>query len=259
MTGVLHELGGFLLFIRQILHTWRVTDGNRKPIFTQMAKICYSALPTIAFAGIFVGAILVIQFDLMLRAYDAESLLGGLNTSAVVREVGPLIISFLLAGKIGAFTAAELGTMRVTEQIDAIECLGTNPIQYLVVPRFIAIVMASVLLLGLGLVISIGGAMFIAQTVAGVNYLEFAHSIPRFTGIGTLMGGMLKCFVYGVIVAGVSCYKGYTASGGARGVGRAVNEAAIYINFFVILGNFFTSQLIDVLRNLAAFASGVLR
>jgi phospholipid/cholesterol/gamma-HCH transport system permease protein len=254
MTRVLHELGAFALFVRLVWRTWRTTRDNRAAIAEQMARVCLQALPTIAFAGLFTGAILVIQFHLMLKAYDAESMLGGLNTSAVVREVGPLIISFLLAGKIGAYTAAELGTMRVTEQIDAVECLGANPIQYLIVPRFVAIVLSSVLLLALGLVISIGGSMVIAQLAAGVNYLQFAASVPRFSGWGTLLGGIVKCAVYGVIVAGVSCHKGYTATGGARGVGRAVNEAAVYINFFVILGDFVTSQLLGLAGNLLALA-----
>src|SRR4029077_12204370 len=123
----------------------------------------WRSLLTVMFSGVFVGAIMVVQFSMMLGKYDALSFLGGLNTSALVREVGPLIISFLLAGKIGAFTAAELGTMRVTEQIDAIECLGTNPIQYLIVPRFVGIVISSVILLLIGLLISIGGAMLVAN------------------------------------------------------------------------------------------------
>jgi phospholipid/cholesterol/gamma-HCH transport system permease protein len=181
----------------------------------------------------------------MLQQYDAQTFLGGLNTSAVVREVGPLIISFLLAGKIGAFTAAELGTMRVTEQIDAIECLGTNPLQYLIVPRFIAIVLSSVLLLVIGLMISIGGAMFVANWLCGINPLQYISSIPKFTTMGTLAGGTFKCLVYGVIVAGVSCYKGYTASGGARGVGQAVTRTAIYTNLFIVIANFLTSEFIQ--------------
>lgn len=247
---ILEELGGITIFSFQVMKTLFTTRGNLRPIIAQISDVSYRSLSTVAFAGVFVGAILVLQFNLILIQYDAQIFLGGLNTSAVVREVGPLIISFLLAGKVGAYTAAELGTMRVTEQIDAIQCLGTNPLQYLVVPRFIAIVISSVLLLGAGLLVSVAGAMLIATLLCGMNPLQYAQSIPRFTGIDTLVGGMFKSFVYGVIVAAVACYKGYTASGGARGVGRAVTLAAVYTNLYIVIANYLTSNFLDLLRGL---------
>src|SRR4029077_13624236 len=132
----------------------------------------WRSLLTVMFSGVFVGAIMVVQFSMMLGKYDALSFLGGLNTSALVREVGPLIISFLLAGKIGAFTAAELGTMRVTEQIDAVECLGTARAQYLIVPRFLGIVLSSLILLEIGLIVSIMGALGVATALGKSNPLQ---------------------------------------------------------------------------------------
>ena len=242
---LLHELGGIGLFLGQIWRTFWRTDGNFRPIIAQMASVSLRSLSTVIFAGAFVGAILVLQFNLMLQKYDAQLLLGGLNTSACIREVGPLIISFLLAGKVGAFTAAELGTMRVTEQIDAIECLGTDSMQYLILPRFIAIVLSSLILLVIGLMVSLGGAMLVAQLACGVNPLQYISSIPRFTGLYTFAAGAFKCVVYGTIVAAVACYKGYTASGGARGVGRAVTQAAVYTNFYIVVANFLTSYFLD--------------
>jgi phospholipid/cholesterol/gamma-HCH transport system permease protein len=248
---VLHELGGISLFGWKIACTLMRTRGNLKPILAQIADVTIRSLPTVIFAGVFVGAILVLQFNEMLAQYDAQVFLGGLNTSAVVREVGPLIISFLLAGKVGAYTAAELGTMRVTEQIEAIECLGTNPIQYLVVPRFFAIVFSSVLLLAIGLMVSVLGSVAVATTVGGMNFLQYVSSIPRFTGLETIASGMFRCLVYGTIVAGVACYKGFTASGGARGVGRAVTAAAVYTNLYIVVANFLTAQLIEFVHLMA--------
>jgi phospholipid/cholesterol/gamma-HCH transport system permease protein len=253
---LLHEIGGITLFVRRVLHTWRCTPGNGRAIVAQMAEVCLRSLPTVAFAGLFVGMILVLQFSQMLSRYDALIFLGGLNTSAVVREVGPLIISFLLAGKVGAFTAAELGTMRVTEQIEAIECLGTNPLQYLVVPRFVAIVLSSLLLLAIGLMVSVIGSVAVATTAGHLNFLEYVSSIPRFVGIGTIAAGMFRCLVYGTIVAAVSCYKGYTATGGARGVGRAVTQAAIYTNLYVVVANFLTAQFLETVGNVWSHVTG---
>jgi phospholipid/cholesterol/gamma-HCH transport system permease protein len=246
----LHDLGAIFIFFNQVGRTWLSTNGNFKPIMEQVAYVSIRSLPTVAFAGVFVGAILVLQFNQILVQYDAQSFLGGLNTSSVVREVGPLIISFLLAGKIGAYTAAELGTMRVTEQIDAIECLGTNPIQYLIVPRFVGIVVSSLLLLCIGLLISIVGAMFVAWALCGINMLQFATSVPRFTDGWTILGGMFKSLVYGFIVAGVACHRGYTASGGARGVGTAVTLAAVYTNLYIVIANFVTSHMMSTLGEL---------
>jgi phospholipid/cholesterol/gamma-HCH transport system permease protein len=245
ITAALEELGRFTLFTLKVIRTARTTRGNLRPILAQIADVSIRSLPTVAFAGVFVGAILVLEFNVMLLQYDAQSFLGGLNTSAVVREVGPLIISFLLAGKVGAYTAAELGTMRVTEQIDAIECLGTNPIQYLIVPRFVGIIVSSLILLGLGLMVSILGSLVVAATLCGINPLQYLTSVPRFTDFTTVAGGMFRSLVYGSIVAAVACYQGYNASGGARGVGRAVTLAAVYTNLYIVIANFLTANFLD--------------
>jgi len=249
MSSVLREMGSLALFFKTVIHASLQKDrsqgGRARLIREQIAEVYSRSFWTVVFSGVFVGAILALQFNAMLVDYQATSLMGGITASACIREVGPLIISFLLAGKIGAYTAAELGTMRVTEQIDAIECLGTNSIEYLVVPRFIAIVSSAVLLLVVGLLVSLGGSMIIGSLASGVNPLQFLASIPRFAGLGVFGAGMLKSLAYGFIVAGVSCHQGYTASGGARGVGRAVTWAAIYTNLYIVLANFFLGQLIE--------------
>lgn len=252
----MQEVGGIFLFFLKVLRTFCETRGNFKPILHQIAVVSIRSISTVAFSGIFVGAILVLQLNLILSKYDAQTFLGGLNTSTVIREVGPLIMSFLLAGKIGAFTAAELGTMRVTEQIDAIECLGTNPIQYLIVPRMIGITISSLILLFIGMTISIGGAMAVASAFCGINPVQFASTIPRFTSIWTLGAAMVKSLQYGSIVAAVSCHKGYTASGGARGVGRAVTGAAIYTNLYIVIANFVCTNILDYLADVVAVLRG---
>ena len=248
---LLKELGGITRFVGLTLKTaWR-TQGNWRPIVEQVTLVYTRSLTTVIFAGVFVGAILVVQFHLILAKYDAQSFLGGLNTSSVIREVGPLIISFLLAGKVGAYTAAELGTMRVTEQIEAIECLGTNPVQYLIVPRFLAITISSLLLLIVGLLISVAGSILVSTVAFNINPMQYLGSIPRFTSLWTLSCGMFRSLIYGIIVASVACYKGYTATGGARGVGRAVTQAAVYTNLYIVVANFVTGSVLDMVAELA--------
>ncbi|MBI3542833.1 MAG: ABC transporter permease [Deltaproteobacteria bacterium] len=252
MTVVLNffqEIGGLWLFSRQVKRTWLTTFGESLPmVIEQIGYVGMRSLTTVCFAGFFVGAILVIQLNLMLAQYDAQSMLGGLVTSGCIREVGPLIISFLLAGKVGAYTTAELGTMRVTEQVDAVRCLGTNPLQYLVVPRFIAIVVCSLLLLVFGLLVGLLGSMCVASLLYNMNPLQYLSSVPRFADGWTVFCGVFKSFVYGLIVASVSTYKGYNASGGAKGVGKAVTECAVYTNLLIVFANSFSSIFLDGLH-----------
>ncbi len=258
MLKIINEIGGITLFILEVLKTWKCSLSKTFPlILEQISLVGFRSLTTVLFSGFFVGAILVIQFQLMLSQYDATSLLGGLNTSATIREIGPLIISFLLAGKVGAYTAAELGTMRVTEQIDAIRCLGTNPMEYLIVPRFVAIVVCSLLLLVFGLMVGIIGSMLIASILYNINTLQYLQSVPRFTDVWSITGGIFKSFVYGIIVASVCTYKGYNTSGGAKGVGIAVTQSAIYTNLFIVFANSFTSFLLESFqRFFTALTSG---
>jgi phospholipid/cholesterol/gamma-HCH transport system permease protein len=254
--SVLHEFGGAWIFLGKVIRTFRRTSGYRRPVIEQVAEVSMRTISTVIFAGAFVGAILVLQFDVMLRRFDAQALLGGLNTSATIREVGPLIISFLLAGKVGAFTTAELASMRVTEQIDAIESLGTDPIQYLIIPRFFGIVLSSIILLAIGLFVSIGGAVLVAGIFSGMNFHQYIASIPRFAGAWTLFEGLVRSTLFSAIVATVSTFKGYNASGGARGVGRAVTESAIYINVYIVLANYVSSSLLEWLHDLVYWLTG---
>lgn len=255
LSKFLHDLGAIWLFQWNVLKTFLTTRGNLGPILDQIIYVTTRTFSTVIFAGIFAGAIICLQFNLILSEYDAQTFLGGLNTSTVVRGIGPLIISTLLAGKVGAYTAAELGTMRVTEQIEAIECLGTNPIQYLIVPRYIGIILSSLILLMVGLLVSVCGSMAIASVVCGINTLEFTNSIPKFTSLSTIAGGLFKCVVYGTIVAAVSCQQGFHTTGGARGVGRAVTRSAVYINFYIVIANYLTSAIIESTEDLAGMLS----
>jgi phospholipid/cholesterol/gamma-HCH transport system permease protein len=254
IVDVLHEFGGAWLFMGKVIRIYRRTSGYGRPIIAQVAEVSMRTMSTVIFAGVFVGAILVLQFDAMLRRFDAQALLGGLNTSATIREVGPLIISFLLAGKIGAYTTAELASMRVTEQIDAVESLGTDPIQYLIIPRFFGIVLSSVILLSIGLFVSVAGAVLVAQSFRGMNLYQYIASIPRFAGAWTLFEGLVRSTLFSTIVATISTFKGYTASGGARGVGTAVTQSAIYINIYIVLANFISTSLLEWIHDFVYWA-----
>lgn len=253
-TDFLSAWGEQALFLRKIFQEIEFSAEFKRLTFEQISSITSRSLTTVLFAGLFVGAILVVQFDVMLRTYDASILLGGITTSACIREVGPLIISFLLAGKVGAFTAAELATMKVTEQFDAIRCLGANPMRIIVVPRFIGILVSTLILLFIGLLVSTVGSVILASVVAGLNPLQYLHSMPRFASAGTLFYGFFKALAFGTAVACVSCHQGWSAGRGAKGVGRAVTMGAVHTNLWIVILDFFTSQILEALAGL--FSSG---
>lgn len=250
------ELGSMLLFIKEVALTAVHYPSSRTLIFEQIWKVTMQSVSTTALAGFFVGAIMSVQFALQMNEFGAIGFLGGLATSGTVREIGPLLIAFLLSGKIGAFTSAELGTMRVTEQIDAIRCLGANPIQEIIVPRFIGIVVASFFLLGAGLIMSIFGGALLGYFFAGVNFEQYIRHIPTIVTIPSILSGTFKSIIFALVLGTICTYKGYTATGGAKGVGKAVVSTAVMTMISIVVADWLTSTLSDLTLKLLIEAFG---
>lgn len=223
---------------------------SRQDVFFQIWKVTNDGLVVTALAGFFVGAIMTIQFAVQIQEFGALGFLGGLSTSATIREIGPLLIAFLLSGKIGAFTSAELGVMRVTEQIDAIRCLGADPIQEIIVPRFIGIIVSSFFLLAVGLLTSVGGGAFLAYVFAGINVEEYFRHIPTILNISSVLSGLIKCGVFAVLLGVICTYKGFYTSGGAKGVGQAVVSTAVTTMICIVLFDWLTSYIGAVMLEL---------
>lgn len=239
--AVFQDIGGCLLFLAEAFRSFLSRRPSRHEVFLQIWRVTSHSLTTTALAGFFVGAVMTVQFAMQVKAFGALGFLGGLATSGTIREVGPLLIAFMLSGKVGAFTSAELGTMRVTEQIDAIRCLGANPFTELILPRFIAIVVSSFFLLVAGLFMSIAGGLLLGVTFAGITAEEYLRHIPTIVTLPSILSGMGKCFVFALLLASICTYKGYTASGGAKGVGRAVVSTAVSTMVGLVLADYLTS------------------
>jgi phospholipid/cholesterol/gamma-HCH transport system permease protein len=240
---LLDDIGGCILFVGEVIRAAFRTPCTWEAICEQIWKVTVQSLPTTMMAGFFVGAIMTVQFTLQIKAFGALGYLGGLATSATVREVGPLLIAFLLSGKVGAFTSAELGTMRVTEQIDAIRCLGANPLQEIILPRFLGIVISSFLLLAAGLLMSIFGGLLLADLFSGINPEEYLRHIPTIVSKFSIGSGLFKCLIFALVLAAVCTYKGYTASGGAKGVGRSVVSTAVMTMVGIVVFDWMTSLI----------------
>lgn len=240
---ILDDIGGGVIFMGVVLRTAVASPWSIPLICEQIWKVTTQSISTTAMAGFFVGAISTVQFTLQVKEFGALGYLGGLATSGTIREVGPLLIAFMLSGKVGAFTSAELGTMRVTEQIDAIRCLGANPIQELILPRFLAIVVSSFFLLAAGLVMSVLGGMLMGMAFAGINPEEYFRHIPTIVTFNSVGSGLFKCFVFAILLAAVCTYKGYSATGGAKGVGRAVVSTAVATMVGIVVADWVTSLI----------------
>ena len=250
LTDVIDDLGGCLIFVKQVVYTGFTAPCRFESICDQIWKVTLQSLSTTAMAGFFVGAIMTVQFTMQIQTFGAMAYLGGLSTSATVREVGPLLIAFLLSGKVGAFTSAELGTMQVTEQIDAIRCLGADPIQEIILPRYIGIIISSFFLLAIGLMTSVFGGMFLAAMFSGINPDEYIRHIPTIVSEFSIANGLFKCMVFALVLASVCTYKGYTASGGAIGVGRAVVSTAVMTMVGIVVSDWLTSLISETVMNL---------
>lgn len=244
--SILDEIGGALLFLRKILSTMLSKKIKSHEVFDQIWKVTADSFFNTAMAGFFVGAIMTVQFAMQMKEFGALGYLGGLATSGTFREVGPLLIAFMLSGKVGAFTSAELGTMRVTEQIDAVRCLGADPLQEIIVPRFIGIIISSFFLLGAGLIMSVFGGMLMGQAFAGVNFEEYLRHVPMIVSPISILNGLIKCCVFAIVLATICTFKGYTTTGGAKGVGRSVVSTAVATMICIVVMDWLTSFIGEI-------------
>ncbi len=227
-------LGELTLFFLSTL-SWMATRWpRRETLFASLYQIGVRSLPVVALTGTFIGMVLAVQSYSQFRAFGLETQLGAVINRSMFRELGPVLAATMLAGRVGSSIAAELGTMRVTEQIDALVSMGTNPIRYLVVPRFIACLFMIPSLTLMAVFMGVVGGGFYCTFVLDIDqYYYFSNA--RYIGAnGDLFYGITKSFFFGAAIAILSCYRGFHCAPGAEGVGRA-STAAFVQSFVVIL------------------------
>ena len=232
--SLLRYMGGVVtLFIETVF--WMFMPPFRKrQILDQMYKVGVSSLPIVFLTSMFTGMVLVLQSANQMQRISAQMYIASLVALSMVRELGPVLTALVIAGRVGASITAELGTMKVTEQIDALETLATNPIKYLVVPRFLAlIIMLPLLTIYADFVGMLGGYIVgVFKLHIGSNmYLNMTTS-PL--GIKDLYTGLLKSVVFAIIISIISCYEGFRTSGGAQGVGRSTTLSVV-TSFILII------------------------
>ncbi|MDD9920140.1 MAG: ABC transporter permease [Alphaproteobacteria bacterium] len=242
--GFTHETGRISVFFFQALAFILRLSIPLKQFFKQAEKIGFNSLPIVILTAFFTGGVLTLQsYNGIGSSMLANSQLGRVVTLSMLRELGPVLASLMVAGRVGAAIAAELGTMRVTEQIDALITLATNPIRYLVVPRIVACALMMPLLVTLANVVGIGGGYLVATHIIGMNGTLFLES--AFNGVGEpdIVLGLVKAFVFGTIIGLMGTYQGFHTRGGAEGVGRATTVAVVFASVAILVSDYFITAL----------------
>ena len=214
---------------------------NFRHVVYQMAHLGVDTMPIIFMMILFTGMVMVWQAAPALAQAGAQSTLGGLVSLAMFRELAPVLSAVVLAGRVGAAITAEIGSMKVTEQIEALRVMATNPVAYLVVPRFVACVLMMPVLVTFANITGIMGGFLVATTEAHIGPYTFSFSIETFTEFADFTGGLIKSMVFGGIVAIVGCLKGMQAQEGAEGVGRATTSSVVVSIVWIFVSNYFLS------------------
>jgi phospholipid/cholesterol/gamma-HCH transport system permease protein len=230
------EVGGMVVLIGQIFVRLNPFKLDGPETWRNMYRIGVKSFPIILVTALLTGAIMVIQSGTYIQQYGAYGLLGWGAGYSVLREVGPILIGLMFSGRVGANNTAELGTMKVTDQIDALRALAIDPLGYLVVPRFYAMILMMFLLVVVGDFTALLGGAVTSQYMLGVDMELFAWSIVTYIKLEDLFHGLFKSIAFGFAIAVISCHFGMSTSGGAVGVGRAVNASVVgsAIAIFVI-------------------------
>lgn len=231
-----------LLFIKTVMWIFR-PPLNLKNIVQQMEEVGVNSIPVVLIMSIFTGMVLALQSYTGFRRFNAEAFIGTVVALSMVRELGPVLSGLMVSGRVGAAMAAELGTMQVTEQIDALHTLATNPIKFLIVPRFLAALFVMPVLVILADIVGIIGGYLVSTILLGTNSTIYIKRTWDYMELDDIYTGLLKSCIFGIIIATISCYQGFNTRGGAEGVGKATTRAVVLSSLIILISNYFITAL----------------
>lgn len=236
--------GKMVLFFIETIYTLFTTPFKVKNFFRQMEFIGVNSLFVVVLTGLFAGMVLALESYYAFKMFRAESLIGVTVTLSMFRELGPVLGSLMVTARAGSAIAAELGTMRVTEQIDAMDVMGVNPVGYLIVPRVMAGIIVMPILIIIVDIIGVIGGYFVGVILLGVNEGLFWQKIFDFVKCGDLYNGLIKSLFFGFILTFVACFTGYYAEKGAKGVGRATTHSVVISSVMILISDYILTALL---------------
>ncbi len=243
--GIVETTGDVTLLLVDLMRSLFRDRMNFDLFFTQAARIGVDSLPVVGITSLFVGMVLALQTGYSFKNIFNEPLyVGTVVGFSILKELGPVLTAIVVSGRIGASIAAELGTMKVTEQIDALYTLGTNPTRYLGVPRFLAAFVMLPILTVYADFLGIFGGYVISVWRLGIPAVTYWGDLLDRITVGAALHGVLKSFVFAAIVATTACYVGFRTSGGAEGVGRSTTQAVVSSMVMILISDYFLSAIL---------------
>jgi phospholipid/cholesterol/gamma-HCH transport system permease protein len=242
--GAVEETGRSLLLFSQAV-SWMARPPYRiRELVRQMDAIGVQSVELICITGAFTGMVMALQSDIALSRYRAEGLIGAAVALSLARELGPVLTALMVVGRAGSAIAAELGTMRSTEQIDALSSMAVEPVQYLVVPRIVAAILMLPLLTILFEFFGMMGAYFTVTLQLGIDWATFMTSVREYLQLSDITHGLFKSVFFGLVFSLVSCTKGFYVTGGAVGVAKATTRAVVISSLFVLASDYFLTAVL---------------
>jgi phospholipid/cholesterol/gamma-HCH transport system permease protein len=244
ITGWLNGLGSFGLLVTEAIASLCTFKVAWRDLNYQIYFIGVKSQMVVLVTGAFTGMVLAAQAYYQFHQVKMDTATLALVGVSMCSELGPVLTALMVAGRVGAAIAAEIGTMRVTEQIDALRTLATHPVDYLVVPRLLAAIFVMPILTAEAVAIGIAGGYVVGVHLLGIDPTYSWHNMLRYTTIPDFAIGLIKGLIFGGIIAIIGCYKGMTCHEGAEGVGQATTEAVVYSSITILIANFFLTLLL---------------
>ena len=244
--SLLRYLGGVTLLAADTVRAVFVSKVRWRLAFQQILEVGYKSQPVVVITGGFTGAVFAAQTFFQFHVIGMDSAVGAVVSISMCRELGPVLTGLMLAGRVGAAMSAEIGTMKVTEQIDALRALAVYPVDYLVVPRALAMLVSVPLLAGECIFFGIASGYFVGVHMLGIQGPYYLDNTIKYMMPKDLIMGLTKGFVFGMLIVFVACYEGLHTRDGAVGVGRATTEAVVNGSLAILVSNFFLSMLLNI-------------
>jgi phospholipid/cholesterol/gamma-HCH transport system permease protein len=210
----------------------------------QIDSIGRASLSVATLTAVFTGMVMAVQLLVQMDRFGAKEWVGSVVTLSLLRELGPVLTALMVGGRVGAGIAAELGSMKVTEQVDALRSMGADPVETLVVPRVLAAVLVMPLLTAFADVLGVAGAMLITRITSNINMTYFYNSMLGAVHVDDMVGGLVKTLFFGLTVGLISCYQGLNAVGGTQGVGRATTTAVVVSSITTLISDFILTNIL---------------
>ncbi|WHA05126.1 ABC transporter permease [Candidatus Bandiella numerosa] len=242
----LEGIGRLVIFLFNILSKLFIAPVYVKKIFHQLVIIGFYSLPVIGLTAIFTGAVLALQTYTGFSRMHAESSIASVIVISITRELGPVLAGLMLAGRVAGSVAAEIGAMKISEQVDALYTLNTDPIKFLIIPKIIAGTIVLPILVLVSDIIGIFGGYLIAIYKIGFEYHSYINSTIKFLEYQDVISGLIKAAVFGFIVTFIGCFYGFKTSGGASGVGISATQAVVTSSILILLFNYIITGLLFV-------------